>query len=108
MIYVDREALHADGYQANHTLTLSNKAKMDAIPGLEILTDEVRCSHGVTITNIDKEQQFYLSSRGISEKEGKRLIVNGFIQQVLDRVTIEPMRRMILENFISRINKSML
>jgi Fe-S cluster assembly protein SufD len=108
MIYVDKQAIRADGYQANHNLILSKAAKVDAIPGLEILTDDVRCSHGVTITNIDAEQQFYLKSRGISEQDGVGLIVSGFIQKALDRISSEFTKQMILDEFISRINKNML
>jgi len=108
MIYVAPKALRADGYQANHNLILSRSAKVDAIPGLEILTDDVRCSHGVTVTNIDPEQQFYLTSRGIPGKEGVELIVSGFIQKALDRVSLDSLRQMIAEEFISRINKTML
>ncbi|HOJ02235.1 MAG TPA: Fe-S cluster assembly protein SufD [Anaerolineaceae bacterium] len=108
MIYVDKRARGADGYQANNNLILSNSAKVDAIPGLEIMTDDVRCTHGVTITNIDAEQQFYLTSRGISEKEGRDLIVGGFMQKALDRIRSEHIKRMIFEEFISRINKSVL
>ncbi|MGV8027170.1 MAG: Fe-S cluster assembly protein SufD [Anaerolineaceae bacterium] len=108
MIYVDKKAFRTDGYQANHNLILSKTAKVDAIPGLEILTDDVRCSHGVTITNIDEEQLFYLKSRGISEPDGIELIVTGFIQKVLDRISSDVLKKMILEEFISRINKTML
>jgi Fe-S cluster assembly protein SufD len=108
MIYVDKKALRTDGYQANHNLILSKTARIDAIPGLEILTDDVRCSHGVTITNIDEDQLFYLKSRGISEPNGVELIVSGFIQKALDRISSEVLKQMILEEFISRINKTML
>lgn len=108
MIYVDKKALRTDGYQANHNLILSKTARIDAIPGLEILTDDVRCSHGVTITNIDEDQLFYLKSRGISEPDGVDLIVTGFIQKALDRISSEVLKQMILEEFISRINKTML
>ncbi|MHB8806737.1 MAG: Fe-S cluster assembly protein SufD [Anaerolineaceae bacterium] len=108
MIYVDKKALGTDGYQANHNLILSKTAKVDAIPGLEILTDDVRCSHGVSITNIDEDQLFYLKSRGISAPNGVELIVSGFIQKALDRINSEELKQMILEEFISRINKTML
>lgn len=108
MIYVDKQAIRTDGYQANHNLILSKTAKVDAIPGLEILTDDVRCSHGVTITNIDEDQLFYLKSRGVPEPDGIELIVTGFIQKALDRISSEALKQMILEEFISRINKTML
>ncbi len=108
MIYVDEKAVKADGYQADNNLILSKNAKVDAIPGLEILTDDVRCSHGVTVTNIDDEQLFYLKSRGILEEEGIDLIVSGFIRKVIDRISSDKIKDMISHEFISRINKIML
>ncbi len=108
MIYVDEKAIRTDGYQADNNLILSKTAKIDAIPGLEILTDDVRCSHGVTITNIDDEQLFYLKSRGIPEEEGIDLIVSGFIRKAIDRISSETLKKMISSEFISRINKVML
>ena len=108
MIYVDEKALRTDGYQADNNLILSKTAKIDAIPGLEILTDDVRCSHGVTITNIDDEQLFYLKSRGILEEEGIDLVVSGFIRKAIDRISSETLKKMISGKFISRINKVML
>ncbi|RJQ40071.1 MAG: Fe-S cluster assembly protein SufD [Anaerolineaceae bacterium] len=108
MIYVDKQAVRTDGYQANHNLILSKTAKIDSIPGLEILTDDVRCSHGVTITNIDADQLFYLKSRGIQDQTGTTLIVSGFIQKALDRIKSDAIQQLVLEEFISRINKNML
>ncbi len=108
MIYVDEKAVKADGYQADNNLILSKNAKIDAIPGLEILTDDVRCSHGVTVTNIDDEQLFYLKSRGISEEKGIDLIVSGFIRKAIDRISSDKIKDMISHEFISRINKIML
>ncbi|HAF60806.1 MAG TPA: Fe-S cluster assembly protein SufD, partial [Anaerolineaceae bacterium] len=73
-----------------------------------ILTDDVRCSHGVTISNLDFEQLFYLKSRGIEEKAARELIVSGFIEQVLDRIPSEGIRDLIKNEFISKINKDVL
>ncbi|HEY59128.1 MAG TPA: Fe-S cluster assembly protein SufD [Anaerolineae bacterium] len=85
MIYVDKKALKADGYQVNNNLMLSSSAHTIANPGLEILTDDVRCSHGVTITEIDLEQLFYLQSRGIDKQQSVKLIVNGFLNSAISR-----------------------
>ena len=65
MIYVAPGAMKTDGYQANRNLVLSTKARADSIPGLEILADDVRCTHGATVGKIDPEQVFYLLARGI-------------------------------------------
>ena len=86
MIYVAENAKKADGYQANRNLILSNDARADSIPGLEILNDDVRCTHGATIGRIDPEQIFYLCSRGISNVQAKRLIVEGFLTQIIERI----------------------
>ncbi|NMB60957.1 MAG: Fe-S cluster assembly protein SufD [Chloroflexi bacterium] len=108
MIYVDEKAIHTDGYQANNNLVLSRTAKIDSTPGLEILTNDVRCSHGVTITNLDKEQLFYLESRGIPDKTGEALIISGFVQTVIDRVVEKEIQQFLWDEFISKINKDML
>lgn len=108
MVFVDENAARTDGYQANNNLVLSRTAKIDSIPGLEILTNDVRCSHGVTITNIDNEQLFYLESRGIPDETGEALIVSGFIQSVVDRIANKAIRQFLLDEFISKINKDML
>ena len=65
-------AQKTDGYQANRNLVLSRKARADSIPGLEILADDVRCTHGATVGKIDQDQVFYLRARGIPEKEAER------------------------------------
>jgi Fe-S cluster assembly protein SufD len=62
MIYVARGSQKADGYQANRTITLSSSARADSIPGLEILADDVRCTHGVSVGKVDPEQIFYLQT----------------------------------------------
>jgi len=108
MVFIDEQAARSNGYQANRNLVLSERAKIDSIPGLEILTDDVRCSHGVTISNLDSEQLFYLKSRGIEEEAARELIVFGFIEQVLDRIPSEIIRDLIKNEFISKINKDML
>ena len=71
MIYVDPKASKTDGYQANRNLVLSQKARADSIPGLEILTDDVRCTHGATVGKIDQDLVFYLQSRGLPKKKRK-------------------------------------
>ncbi len=68
-----REHAKTDGYQANRNLVLSSNARADSIPGLEILADDVRCTHGATVGKIDQEQIYYLQSRGITSRDAKRL-----------------------------------
>jgi len=92
MIKVDRDAQKTDGYQRDDNLLLSNDARADSIPGLEIEADDVKCSHGATVGRVDDEQIFYANSRGLTRKEATRMIVAGFFQQVFDRITIESVR----------------
>lgn len=92
MIKVDPAAQQTDGYQRSDALMLSRDARCDSIPGLEIEADDVRCTHGATTGRVDEEQIFYAQSRGISEKEAMHMIVEGFFQQVYDRIPIEVVR----------------
>jgi Fe-S cluster assembly protein SufD len=92
MIKVDKDAQKTDGYQRNDNLILSNQARADSIPGLEIEADDVRCTHGSTTSKVDEEQIFYARCRGFTRKEATRMIVTGFFQQIFDRITIESVR----------------
>jgi Fe-S cluster assembly protein SufD len=89
MIYVAPGAVGTDGYQANRNLVLSKEARADSIPGLEILADDVRCTHGATVGKIDEDQLFYLYSRGIPEKAAEELIVMGFFAPIMARIPFE-------------------
>lgn len=93
MIYVAPGAQKTDGYQANRNLVLSPNARADSIPGLEILADDVRCTHGATVGKIDLEQVFYLRSRGIPTREAERLIVEGFFDPIMQRIPFEGVRQ---------------
>jgi Fe-S cluster assembly protein SufD len=92
MIRVERDAQKTNAYQENRNLLLSKQAHADSIPGLEILANDVRCTHGATLGQVDREQLFYLMARGLSRGEAERLIVRGFFQDVLDRIELEPVR----------------
>ena len=89
MIYVAPGANKTDGYQANRNLLLSKSARADSIPGLEILADDVRCTHGATVGKIDEEQIFYLMARGIPRVDAERLIVEGFFDPIMERIPFE-------------------
>ena len=92
MIRVERDAQKTNAYQENRNLMLSEQAHADSIPGLEILANDVRCTHGATLGQVDREQLFYLMARGLSRAEAERLIVRGFFQDILDRIELEPVR----------------
>jgi Fe-S cluster assembly protein SufD len=92
MIRVEQEAQKTNAYQENRNLLLSDKAHADSIPGLEILANDVRCTHGATIGKVDRDQLFYLMARGLPRSEAERLIVRGFFTEILDRIELEPVR----------------
>jgi Fe-S cluster assembly protein SufD len=105
MIKVDKDAQKTDGYQRNDNLMLSDHARADSIPGLEIEADDVRCTHGATAGRVDDEQIFYARCRGLTRKEAIRMIVAGFFQQVFDRITIESVRNALGEAIGRRIRE---
>jgi Fe-S cluster assembly protein SufD len=86
MIEVAPTAVHTDAYVANRNLLLSQGAKADSIPRLEIQANDVKCGHGATAGHIDSDQRFYLMARGVPPEEASSLIVRGFMDDVLDRV----------------------
>jgi Fe-S cluster assembly protein SufD len=103
MIRVEKEAQKTNAYQENRNLLLSKEAHADSIPGLEILANDVRCTHGATLGQVDREQLFYLMARGLSRSEAERLIVRGFFQDVLDRIELEPVREALGNALEARI-----
>ena len=92
MIYVAPAAQKTDGYQANRNLILSPDARADSIPGLEILADDVRCTHGATVGKLEQEPLFYLKSRGIPDRDAERLMVEGFFDPIMQRIPFEGVR----------------
>jgi Fe-S cluster assembly protein SufD len=92
MIYVAPGAQKTDGYQANRNLILDEQARADSIPGLEILADDVRCTHGATVGKLEQEPVFYLKSRGIPQVEAERLVVEGFFDPIMQRIPFEGVR----------------
>ena len=105
MIHVDRDAQKTDGYQRDDNLILSDHSRVDSIPGLEILADDVKCTHGATSGRVDDEQVFYAVSRGLTRKEAVRMIVAGFFQQVFDRITIESVREALGDAIRQRVRE---
>jgi Fe-S cluster assembly protein SufD len=105
MIKVDTGAQKTDGYQRADNLMLSDHARSDSIPGLEILADDVRCTHGSTTGRVDDEQIFYARCRGLTRNEAVRMVVAGFFQQVFDRITIASVREALGEAIGRRIRE---
>jgi Fe-S cluster assembly protein SufD len=103
MIRVEEEAQKTNAYQENRNLLLSDTARADSIPGLEIMANDVRCTHGATIGRVNREELFYLMARGLSRAEAERLIVRGFFQDILDRIDLEPVREALGSALEARI-----
>jgi Fe-S cluster assembly protein SufD len=106
MIRVERDAQKTNAYQENRNLMLSPTTHAVPIPGLEILANDVRCTHGATVGRVDREQLFYLMARGLSRGEAERLIVRGFFEDVLARVGLEPVREALAAALEARIPHS--
>ena len=92
MIKVDPGAQQTDAFQESRNLLLSKKAHADAIPGLEILANDVRCTHAAAIAQIDPDQVFYLRSRGLRQEAAERLVVEGFLAELVERFEQGPVR----------------
>jgi Fe-S cluster assembly protein SufD len=103
MIRVEKDAQKTNAYQENRNLLLSEQAHADSIPGLEILANDVRCTHGATLSQVDRDQLFYAMARGLTRADAERLIVRGFFQDILDRIELPPVRDALAEALEARI-----
>ncbi len=92
MIRVDPGAQQTDAFQESRNLLLSTEAHADAIPGLEIEADDVRCTHAAAVAQIDADQLFYLTSRGLGPAEARSLIIEGFLESLVERLAEGPVR----------------
>src|SRR5580700_3583092 len=104
LIKVERGAHRTDAYQKVRNLLLSDEAEANSMPGLEILADDVRCTHGATSGQVQPEELFYLKSRGIDDLKAKGLIVNGFLNEVVDRLSGENLKAYLRSQIGHRLN----
>lgn len=104
-IIVAQDAQRTEAYQENHNLLLSDGAKVDTKPQLEIYADDVKCSHGATIGRLNEDEQFYMRSRGISLEDAKVLQMISFIAPVLEQIADESQRDNFSFEFESQIRK---
>jgi Fe-S cluster assembly protein SufD len=107
IIRVHPNAQRTDAYQTNRNLLLSGKARADSLPNLEIEADDVKCSHGATVGELDAEAKFYLMSRGLDRITAERLVVLGFLGEVLARLplggVVEKVTRVIEEKLAHHV-----
>ena len=94
-IYVNSKAQKTDGYQLSRALLLNQETEFNAKPELEIYADDVKCSHGSTSGNLDENSIFYLMSRGLSLGQSKELLINGFLQEVAEKISDEKIKQLV-------------
>ncbi len=102
-IHVKKDAQKTEAYQSNKNMCLTPDAKMHTKPQLEIYADDVRCSHGATVGQLDENAMFYLRSRGISEKEARLMLMYAFADEVVSKIELEPLRKQISGMVNSRL-----
>jgi Fe-S cluster assembly protein SufD len=94
-IHVKQHAQHINAFQANNNIILSDDARLYTKPQLEIYADDVKCSHGATIGQIDQEQTFYMQSRGIPKEEATNILLNAFVNDIIDKIPSPPIKQHI-------------
>ena len=105
-VYVHPDAQKTDAQQSNSNLLLSADAEVDTKPQLEIYADDVKCAHGATVGQLDEDMVFYLRSRGIGEGAARGLLTYGFARDVLERMSLPPVRDVLAEHILSWLPNS--
>ncbi len=103
-VFVRENAHGTDAQQSNKNLLLSNEARVDTKPQLEIFNDDVKCSHGATVGQLEDEELFYLLSRGLSEKLAKNLLTYGFAEEIINKIEIEAIKKDLDEAVLNRLD----
>jgi Fe-S cluster assembly protein SufD len=103
MIIARPGANGVDAYQKNNNLVLDDGARADSLPGLQIDTDDLKCSHGSTIGNLDEDEVFYLRSRGLSLEAARKILLNGFFEEVIQKIPHEPVRERVRERIEAKM-----
>lgn len=104
-VMVRKDAQKTQAYQSNKNLLLSRHARIDTKPQLEIFADDVKCSHGATIGQLDPDSMFYLQSRGIGRDMARSLLIKGFAGDVIDYVNIEPLKDLLNKQILERLHQ---
>ena len=103
-IKVNSKAQKTDGYQLSKALLLDKDSEFDSKPELEIYADEVKCSHGSTSGNLDKDSIYYLMTRGLNQLESKQLLVNAFLNEIADTIKSNSIRKFVQNKLESQIH----
>lgn len=99
-IRVEKDAQKTDAYQRNENMLLSAESSVESKPSLEILANDVRCTHGATVQTVSDEQLWYLKTRGIPQEVGNTLLINGFITQVINEIDDDTVRETIRKSIL--------
>ncbi len=102
MIRIEDHTKSCEAFQENRNLLLSDKAKAESIPELEIINNEVSCSHGVTVASLDPDLLFYMNARGISSEDAMPMIIKGYFRETLDKIPTQ-MRDMMTELLMKKM-----
>ncbi len=103
-VFVPKTAQLTDASQLNRNLLLSSKARVDTKPELQITADNVKCSHGATVSQLEPEEIFYLRSRGLSEADSSQLLIDAFAAEIIDRISVNSLRDKITQTVVEKIN----
>ena len=106
-VFVAVGASGTDGYQSNKNLLLSNEARIDTKPQLEIFNDDVKCSHGATVGQLEEEELFYLLSRGLNDNLARNLLTYGFAEEIINKIEIESIKKQLDEAVLNRLNANL-
>ena len=106
-IFVRENASGTDGYQSNKNLLLSNDARIDTKPQLEIFNDDVKCAHGATVGQLEEEELFYLLSRGLNESLARNLLTYGFAEEIVNKIEIESIKKQLDGAVLNRLNANL-
>jgi Fe-S cluster assembly protein SufD len=103
-VFVRHDAQQTNAEQTNKNLLLSNDARVDTKPQLEIFADDVKCAHGAAIGQIDEEEMFYLESRGINRALARNMLTYGFAEEVIERIKIDSIKRELDAAVLNRLH----
>ncbi len=105
LIKIDKVAQQTNSYLSEHSLMIGKEALANSIPSLEIDANDVKASHGSTTGKVDEEQIYYLMSRGLTEKQAERLIIEGFFIPIIEKIPLESVRERITEAVEKKMGK---
>ncbi|HKQ52743.1 MAG TPA: Fe-S cluster assembly protein SufD, partial [Pyrinomonadaceae bacterium] len=106
-VFVREGAQQTDAQQTNRNLLLSNEARVDTKPQLEIFADDVKCAHGATVGQLEEEELFYLESRGLHADLARNLLTYGFAEEVIDKIKIESIKGQLDEAVLNRLHSQL-